>query len=283
MANSHSKLVDTVCRRKIAIQLLLVEQPTAQPTAQPATSNYFYNEHAPHFLIVILSNKDELESVEDVQKGHRFKTTDSPIPRTPHSTLTERRSPCCLVLRKPKSSPIVMPERASASRKSARVASGAGPQAGAGQSTSPSPAADGSRVWLPELVERYARFLPPNEVALTLRLVCRATASQFRGGQHTIIRLSQPCPPAEFAAHWGDVRLLRLLPRERRRQLLQLTAAAGVLDNLRLLLDRHGAEHCRGGPDVLQAAAEAGQVGKRSAWHAAPVNLHWLPTGHPRS
>ncbi|KAG2447137.1 hypothetical protein HYH02_007883 [Chlamydomonas schloesseri] len=147
-----------------------------------------------------------------------------------------------------------MPERDPVgSCQSARTGAGGG-------SPSLGPDADGSRVWLPELVERYARYLPPNEVALTLRLVSRATAAQFRGRHHTLVRLSEPCPPPEFTAHWGDVQPLRALSRERRRQLLQLTAAAGVVDNLRLLLDRHGAEHCRTGLDVLLAAAKAGQV-----------------------
>ncbi|KAG2430398.1 hypothetical protein HYH02_013760 [Chlamydomonas schloesseri] len=160
-----------------------------------------------------------------------------------------------------------MPPRVSGTRKSARLAGlppGTPSYAGALSSPHDVGAADGSRVWLPELVERYASFLPPNEVPLKLRLLCRAAAAQFR--DRTTVRLSLPSPPAEFAARWGDVAQIKRLREEERKQLFELTAASGVVENLELLYahKRRGdfVIHC----DVVSAAARAGQLEVCRMW-----------------
>ncbi|KXZ42159.1 hypothetical protein GPECTOR_193g316 [Gonium pectorale] len=93
-----------------------------------------------------------------------------------------------------------------------------------------------SRVWpqlLPELAEKIVSCLDPNEVP-SFRLVNKASASQFRAPHHTTIHLSQPVPPHAFAAHWFAPGAVRGLTLARRRQLLSLTAASGVVANLEM-------------------------------------------------
>ncbi|KAG2440521.1 hypothetical protein HYH02_010399 [Chlamydomonas schloesseri] len=112
--------------------------------------------------------------------------------------------------------------------------------------------ADPSRVWTPAVVRCIASFLPPNEVACTLRLVDSATAAQFAdddepatGHQHhhthnrgrcTVVRLSQPVPHHAFAAHWTRPGAFTALSRLDRQLLLRLTARSGCVDNLRLAM-----------------------------------------------
>ncbi|KXZ52119.1 hypothetical protein GPECTOR_10g1142 [Gonium pectorale] len=119
-----------------------------------------------------------------------------------------------------------------------------------------------SRVWLPELVERFARFLPPNVVACALRLVDKATSAQFRGRpQFATVRLSHPVPPWAFAARWAAPGAMTHLTLAQRHQLLCLTAASGVVTNLQLALRLAG---CVQAPDheaeLLCAAANAGRL-----------------------
>ncbi|KXZ48494.1 hypothetical protein GPECTOR_27g664 [Gonium pectorale] len=85
---------------------------------------------------------------------------------------------------------------------------------------------------LPELAERIVGFLDRNEVATSFRPVCRATAAQLRGPEHTTIRLSQPVPPPAFATHWLAPGATRGLTWAQRLQLVSLTAASGVVANL---------------------------------------------------
>ncbi|GLC75306.1 hypothetical protein PLESTF_001620400 [Pleodorina starrii] len=123
----------------------------------------------------------------------------------------------------------------------------------------PNAAADlASRVWIPLLVERFAAFLPPNEVACNLRLVDKATARQLKSPEHTTVRLSQPAPHHAFVRRWAEARALKPLTWRQRRRLLQLTARSGSLANLEALLAL--AEHCPLRPDVLEAAAGGGQL-----------------------
>ncbi|KAG2488661.1 hypothetical protein HYH03_012823 [Edaphochlamys debaryana] len=98
-------------------------------------------------------------------------------------------------------------------------------------------------------------FLPPNEIACTLRLVNRSTADQFR--EHTGVRLSQPSPAAAFAARWSAPGACRALSYQRRLQLLCLTAASGDVGNLEVALAAAGL--CPT-VEVMAAAAAAGQL-----------------------
>ncbi|KXZ41131.1 hypothetical protein GPECTOR_745g908 [Gonium pectorale] len=116
-----------------------------------------------------------------------------------------------------------------------------------------------ARVWpqLPtELAEHIISFLEPNEVP-GFRLVNQAAAAQFRGPSYTTIRLSQPVPLQLFAAHWLAPGSTRGLTRKRRRQLLSLTAASGVVANLEVALRAAG---CTLTPEVFLAAAAAGRL-----------------------
>ncbi|PNH08507.1 Ankyrin repeat domain-containing protein [Tetrabaena socialis] len=118
---------------------------------------------------------------------------------------------------------------------------------------------DPSRIWLPELVQRFAVSLTSNEVACALRLVNKATAAQFSAPQHTTVRLSQPVPHHAFVRRWAGPDAMRTLARQQRLELPRLTARSGSIANLEvllarddspLILDRH----------VLIAAAGAGQL-----------------------
>ncbi|PNH05837.1 Ankyrin repeat domain-containing protein [Tetrabaena socialis] len=120
-------------------------------------------------------------------------------------------------------------------------------------------ASDPSRIWLPELVERFARSLMPNEMAGTLRLVNKAAAAQFCAPQHATVRLSQPVPHHAFLWRWAGPGAMRCLTRKRRCELPCLTARSGVIANLEVLLARDNLlpvlDH-----DVFRAAAAAGQL-----------------------
>ncbi|PNH06642.1 Ankyrin repeat domain-containing protein [Tetrabaena socialis] len=127
------------------------------------------------------------------------------------------------------------------------------------QAIAPAAASDPSRVWLPELVQRYAASLMPNEVACALRLVNKATAAQFSAPQHTIVRLSQPVPHHAFAWRWGGPDAMRALARHQRLDLARLTARSGSIANLEVLLGR-GDGPCPLDADTFEAAAAAGQL-----------------------
>eukprot|EP00198_Chlamydomonas_reinhardtii_P004454 XP_001693790.1 predicted protein [Chlamydomonas reinhardtii] len=99
----------------------------------------------------------------------------------------------------------------------------------------------------PELQDRIAEALPPNDVACTLRLLSRTLAAHFRS--HTTVQLSQPVPHHAFVRRFGRWSAVRSLPLAQRRKLIALTAASGSLENLRVVA---------GGPDVTQAVGTAG-------------------------
>ncbi|KXZ47939.1 hypothetical protein GPECTOR_31g301 [Gonium pectorale] len=125
---------------------------------------------------------------------------------------------------------------------------------------------DASRVWIPDLVERIARHLPPNELPCTLRLVDKATAALFSGPHHTTVRLSQPVPHHAFAFVWGQPGATRPLTFTQRQQLLCLTAATGVAPNLELLLSHPDNVLS---PAAMEAAASAGQLATCLRLHQA--------------
>ncbi|PNG99147.1 hypothetical protein TSOC_015080, partial [Tetrabaena socialis] len=118
---------------------------------------------------------------------------------------------------------------------------------------------DPSRVWLPDMVQRFAGFLTCNEVACVVRLVNKATAAQFRGPQHTTVRLSLPVPHREFVWRWGGRGAARSLTLSQRRLLPRLTASSGSIANLRVLLAWDDLE-TNLEEDWLIAAAAAGQL-----------------------
>ncbi|PNH03314.1 Ankyrin repeat domain-containing protein [Tetrabaena socialis] len=118
---------------------------------------------------------------------------------------------------------------------------------------------DPSRVWLPEVVHHFSRFLGGNELACTLRLVNKATAAQFRGPQHTTIRLSVLVPYHAFAWRWGGTDATRNLTVRQRKQLPCLTARSGSIANLEVLLARLDLTSPLDAA-VLEAAVSAGQL-----------------------
>ncbi|KXZ44105.1 hypothetical protein GPECTOR_73g626 [Gonium pectorale] len=109
----------------------------------------------------------------------------------------------------------------------------------------------------PEITERIVGRLDRNEVAGTVRLVNKGAAAQFRGPEHTTIRLSQPVPPHAFAARWLARGATRRMTLWQRRQLLCLTATSGVVANLDTALQATG---CALTYEVFHATAASGQL-----------------------
>ncbi|PNH10034.1 Ankyrin repeat domain-containing protein [Tetrabaena socialis] len=141
-----------------------------------------------------------------------------------------------------------------------KVRLGAEPSAHLHQAGAPASTCDPALIWLPEIVQRFVKSLPPNVVAGTLRLVDKATAAQFRGPQHTTIQLSQPVPHHAFAWRWAGPAATRSLTRTQREMLPLMTARNGVVANLGVLLARedHATDPVK--PSVSEAAASAGQL-----------------------
>ncbi|PNH08244.1 Ankyrin repeat domain-containing protein [Tetrabaena socialis] len=133
---------------------------------------------------------------------------------------------------------------------------------------------DPSRIWLPELVQRFAGRLAPNEVACILRLVNKATTTQFSRPQDRIVRLSLPVPHRAFVWRWSGMRAMRSLNRLQCRQLPCLTARSGSIANLEVLLAGDNEGVTLEGP-VLTAAAAAGQL-EVCRW----LRLQGCPYGH---
>ncbi|PNH01775.1 hypothetical protein TSOC_012300 [Tetrabaena socialis] len=116
----------------------------------------------------------------------------------------------------------------------------------------------------PELLQRIADLLPPNEVACVLRLASKAMVAQLRRPQDRTVRLWLPVPHPEFVRRWGGDGAMRSLIRVRRTQLPALVAASGSIPNLEFLLARIGRPAATADPDfdkaIMSAAAGAGQV-----------------------
>ncbi|PNH03750.1 Ankyrin repeat domain-containing protein [Tetrabaena socialis] len=127
------------------------------------------------------------------------------------------------------------------------------------QQRQPDAASDLSRIWLPEIVQRFAAALTSNEVAVALRLVNKATAAQFSGPRHTTVRLSQPVPHHAFVRRWAGPDTMRTLARQQRLELPRLTARSGSITNLEVLLARDDLPTVLD-PHVFRAAAAAGQL-----------------------
>ncbi|PNH04065.1 hypothetical protein TSOC_009814, partial [Tetrabaena socialis] len=137
-----------------------------------------------------------------------------------------------------------------------------------------------SRIWVPELVQRFAASLSPTEVAGTLRLVNKATATQFRGPQHTIMHLSQPVLHHAFVWRWAGTGAMRCLSVSDRRALARLTARSGSIANLEVLLARDDLALDAAGmcDSLFESAAEAGQLDVCAwlQWQDWPLGTHLL-------
>ncbi|PNH03433.1 hypothetical protein TSOC_010502 [Tetrabaena socialis] len=121
-------------------------------------------------------------------------------------------------------------------------------------------AGDGAdpRLWSnPDLLEAVVGLLPPNEVAASVRLTCKAAAARFSAPHHTTVRLWEPVPRAEFARRWCATGALRSLARAQRTRLLCLVARSGDVENLEAAVAVVG---CALSAEVLKAAASAGRV-----------------------
>ncbi|KXZ51847.1 hypothetical protein GPECTOR_11g286 [Gonium pectorale] len=97
----------------------------------------------------------------------------------------------------------------------------------------------GSLLWFPDLAERIAAHLPPNEVPCGMRLVNKATAALFSKEEHKIVDTCKPVPLGAFAERWGRGRA-RELTLDGRRDLIRCTALSGDLPNLELATDACG-------------------------------------------
>ncbi|EFJ45856.1 hypothetical protein VOLCADRAFT_105749 [Volvox carteri f. nagariensis] len=106
-----------------------------------------------------------------------------------------------------------------------------------------------------DLVERVVSFLDPNEVVCTVKEINKAMASQFR--EKVAIRLSQPVPHHAFNRHWSRPEAVHNFVRDKRRDLLLLTARSGSLANLQVAVKAAG---CKFSWEVLHAAAEGGNL-----------------------
>ncbi|GLC38723.1 hypothetical protein PLESTF_001692300 [Pleodorina starrii] len=112
-------------------------------------------------------------------------------------------------------------------------------------------------IWLPGIVACVARFLSPNEIACSLRLIDKATSQQFAGFKS--VSLSRPSPVHAFKRRWGAPEAFRALTLEQRLKLLNLTAASGSVANLEVALGGVGLLLAiRSEP--LEAAAIAAQL-----------------------
>ncbi|KXZ49622.1 hypothetical protein GPECTOR_20g479 [Gonium pectorale] len=139
-----------------------------------------------------------------------------------------------------------------------------------------------------ELTELIARRLHPNEAATSFRLVNKAVAAQLRAPEHTVVRLSQPVPPHAFASHWLAPDATRGLNLDRRKLLLRLTAASGVVANLEVAVQAVGFDFAMEMRDLGAAAASAGSLdacravrldGKLFRWAASSGSVElmaWL-------
>ncbi|GFR43678.1 hypothetical protein Agub_g4786 [Astrephomene gubernaculifera] len=117
-----------------------------------------------------------------------------------------------------------------------------------------------SHVWIPEVVERVANFLPRNDVASTLRLVSKSWAAPLSGPEYTVVHLSQQAQPHAFKERWGAPGAMRNLTFAQRLQLLCLVARTGSISNLQVAVEAAGialpTPECK---VVTKAAALAGQ------------------------
>jgi hypothetical protein len=105
----------------------------------------------------------------------------------------------------------------------------------------------------PELWDRIAGILEPNDVSCTLKLLNKATVANFKGC--TTVRLSQSVPQHAYVWRWGGPDSTRGMTLKQRRLLVILTARSGVLANLQVAI---AAADCTLVEDVFTAAVASG-------------------------
>ncbi len=104
------------------------------------------------------------------------------------------------------------------------------------------------------VLEHIASFMPSNEVACSMRFICKDWASAL--GQVSIVQLSQSVPHHAFKRHWSmTAGNYKCLNREQKEKLTCLTAASGNLANLKVLTAMWTPTEA-----VMTAAAGAGQL-----------------------
>ncbi|GIL78623.1 hypothetical protein Vretimale_6222 [Volvox reticuliferus] len=109
-------------------------------------------------------------------------------------------------------------------------------------------------VWsTPLLLERIASFLPRAEVACNVRCVNPVTAVVLAFP----ILLSEPCPSDVFAAYWSVPDVTRSCTLSKRRHLLALVGASGVVANFETALKAAGTVPTG---ETMEAAASAGKL-----------------------
>lgn len=111
-----------------------------------------------------------------------------------------------------------------------------------------------------DVLERVASFVSKNDVALGLRLTCKAFASQFNESQSSIVPW-EPVPVHSFAEHCSR-HGMRCWTRARRLCFISHVAASGVADNLTMAVVQ---ADCSITKEQLYAAARAGQL-EASRW-----------------
>ncbi|EFJ46643.1 hypothetical protein VOLCADRAFT_92810 [Volvox carteri f. nagariensis] len=118
---------------------------------------------------------------------------------------------------------------------------------------------DPSRVWIPGIIQSIATFLPPNEVAGTLRLVNKDTAKQLV--EFKTLQLSRPSPRHAFSHRWGVPAAFRELDHISQVRLQCLTAASGSIENMEVvLMSSAGTFSPLAAGALLGTAAAAGQL-----------------------
>ncbi len=119
----------------------------------------------------------------------------------------------------------------------------------------------------PDLLERIASFVPHNDIAAGLRPACKAFTQTYRG-RYAKVLLSEPISHQLFEERWGSPEAWRGVPHNQRVRLVSKVAASGVVENLKLAVQR---AHCKLGYEPLKSAARAGRL-ESCRWLLA--NMH---------
>ncbi|EFJ43950.1 hypothetical protein VOLCADRAFT_95893 [Volvox carteri f. nagariensis] len=115
-----------------------------------------------------------------------------------------------------------------------------------------------SAVWSSSLLLMHiASYLPRNFIACSLRLVDKHSRELFRGQDYTTIHLSEACSIAVFEQYWEKPEATQKMSITQRIQLVCLTSASGVLENLQVALN---AADCAPVEEMMEAAAAAGSL-----------------------
>lgn len=108
----------------------------------------------------------------------------------------------------------------------------------------------------PDLLERIASFALPNDVAAGLRPACKALMQTYQGRYAKVI-ISEPISYPLFEKRWGSPEAWRAVPFDQRVRRVSKVAASGVVENLKLAVQR---ADCKLGYEPLRSAAGAGRL-----------------------